>query len=202
MLATYPDLFAGGGIVAGLPFGVAGSVPDAFAAMAGQRRLAAGDLADAVRRASPHRGPWPRVAIWQGDADPTVAAVNADDLAAQWQGVHGLDGVPPHIHARPDRQRARWCAADGSVLIESVRIAGLAHAVPLDLSGDPALRLGQPGRHFVDVGISAMRHIAAFWGLLPAEPELVRPVQPAAARPALGVQATIAAALRTAGLRP
>ncbi|HEX8414713.1 MAG TPA: PHB depolymerase family esterase, partial [Sphingomicrobium sp.] len=37
MLATYPEVFAGGAIIAGLPFGVANSIPEAFEAMRGNR---------------------------------------------------------------------------------------------------------------------------------------------------------------------
>lgn len=35
MLATYPEVFAGGAVIAGLPFGVASTVPDAFDRMRG-----------------------------------------------------------------------------------------------------------------------------------------------------------------------
>jgi pimeloyl-ACP methyl ester carboxylesterase len=74
MLAAYPDLFAGGAIIAGLPYGCASNLSDAFECMAGPRlwrsRAAGGQgprrLAPSRRLAAPldlagqrgpHRGP-------------------------------------------------------------------------------------------------------------------------------------------------
>ena len=72
MLATYPEMFAGGAIIAGLPYRTAGTVKEAFEAMFKGRRRSAQQWGDLVRSASSHRGPWPRVSIWQGMADTTV----------------------------------------------------------------------------------------------------------------------------------
>ncbi len=97
MLATYPELFAGGAIIAGLAYGRASSVPEAFDCMRGQRLASDEELWALLRAASPHDGPWPRITIWQGTADHTVAPSNAEDIAAQWRSVHGS--------ARPDAER-------------------------------------------------------------------------------------------------
>ena len=59
MLAAYPDVFAGGAIIAGLPYGSAATVQTAFETMAqGSDRLPE-EWGDLIRSASPHRGPWP-----------------------------------------------------------------------------------------------------------------------------------------------
>ena len=72
MLATYPEVFAAGAIIAGLPYGTAGNVQQAFESMFQGRSHIPQVWGDLVRGASTHRGPWPRVAIWHGDQDPTV----------------------------------------------------------------------------------------------------------------------------------
>src|SRR5215472_12213874 len=59
MLATYPEVFAGGAIIAGLPYGCASNVQQAFEAMFTERKHAAQALGDPVRAASRHCGPWP-----------------------------------------------------------------------------------------------------------------------------------------------
>ncbi len=64
MLATYPELFAGGAIVAGVAYGSATSVAEAFECMGGRKGSSASALGQSVRAASPHGGPWPRVQIW------------------------------------------------------------------------------------------------------------------------------------------
>lgn len=57
MLATYPELFAGGAIIAGLPFGCAKSVPEAFDRLRGHALASERDLEAKVRGASRHQGP-------------------------------------------------------------------------------------------------------------------------------------------------
>jgi poly(hydroxyalkanoate) depolymerase family esterase len=69
MLANHPELFAAGAIIAGLPFGCASSVSEAFDCMGGRGSAQAAALGGKVRDASSHPGPWPRVQVWQGSAD-------------------------------------------------------------------------------------------------------------------------------------
>ena len=66
MLAAYPEVFAGGAVIAGLAHGAAHSMPEAFEAMGGRRHHSAREWGDLVRAASPHRGPWPRGADLAG----------------------------------------------------------------------------------------------------------------------------------------
>ena len=47
-----------------------------------------------MRRASGHAGPFPRVSIWHGSADPVVNPANAGASVLQWTDVHGIgEGV-------------------------------------------------------------------------------------------------------------
>lgn len=57
MLATYPEVFAGGAIIAGLPYGAATNMQQAFENMYQCPPRAARAWGDLVRRAFPHRGP-------------------------------------------------------------------------------------------------------------------------------------------------
>jgi poly(3-hydroxybutyrate) depolymerase len=41
-----------------------------------------------VRKASSHRGPWPRVSVWHGNDDKTVIPSNALEILKQWTAVH------------------------------------------------------------------------------------------------------------------
>ena len=62
MLACYPDLFAGGAIIAGLPYGAATDVQGALQAMRSAPHKTAREWGHLVRAAAPqHRGGWPRV---------------------------------------------------------------------------------------------------------------------------------------------
>ena len=164
MLATYPDTFAAGAIIAGLPYGTAGSVHEAFSAMFTDQQHAPQDLGDRVRSASPSPGPWPRISIWHGTADQIVRPSNADLIAKQWADVHGL-GVDPSFDGRHGSfARRLWNDAAGNIVIEAFSIPGMAHGVPIDASAGNA-SFGSPGPFFLDAGISSTEHIAGFWGL-------------------------------------
>ena len=210
MLATYPDVFAAGAILAGVAYGCAEGVSEAFECMGGRGRLDAGDLARNVRRASRHEGPWPRVQVWQGSADRTVVPANADAIVLQWAGVHGLDAKPDRSDKVEGYPRSVWTGPDGETLIERYTITGMAHGVPLAGGAEDAL--GAAGAHMLDVGLSSTARIAAFFGIAPEEEMRATPF--AAARPpveapfeaeaapeaASGPQAVIEKALRAAGL--
>ncbi len=78
MLAAYPESFAGGAIIAGLPAGAANSLAEALGAMYRTPLRPQRSWGNAVRDASPHQGPWPRISLWHGDADTVVTFSNMD----------------------------------------------------------------------------------------------------------------------------
>jgi poly(hydroxyalkanoate) depolymerase family esterase len=159
MLATYPEVFAGGGIIAGLPFGCATTVPEAFDRMRGHGGPSEQELQRLVRKASKHNGQWPRISIWQGSGDHTVASANAESIAAQWRGVHKLDTAPTHSTSGPGRSRQVWANAAGEAKIEINMIADMGHGTPIGNG------LGAAGPYMLDVGISSTQEMARFWGL-------------------------------------
>jgi len=164
MLATYPDVFSAGAIIAGLPYGCATTVEEAFAAMFGTRRSTGTALGDRVRAASRHRGPWPRISVWHGSADAIVRPVNAEDLVRQWTQVHDLPEQPTHEERLGPHTRRVWDNSDGETIIESYTIAGMGHGVPIAVGAGPE-SCGAVAPFFMPVGISSTRRIATFWGL-------------------------------------
>jgi feruloyl esterase len=181
MLATYPEVFAGGAIVAGVPYGCASSVPEAFACMAQGGVRSARAWGDLVRAASPHRGPWPKVAIWQGTADTTVRPQNATELVKQWTNVHGLASAPTFEDTVAGYPHHVWTDAAGRELVEEFLISGMAHGTPLATTGEDAA--GVAGAFLLEAGISSSDHIARFWGLAGDPPQPTPAPDPAAAAP-------------------
>ena len=129
MLATYPEVFSAGAIIAGLPYGAAGNVQQAFESMFQGRPRSAREWGDLVRRASKHRGPWPRVSVWHGDADATVVPMNAEGLIRQWTDVHGIAAAP--VEDRINGHARKVWRRDGIDVVESYAIDGMAHGTPL-----------------------------------------------------------------------
>jgi hypothetical protein len=157
-------VFAGGAVVAGLPYGCAASAKEAYAAMFTERMLSACALGDRVRAASKHRGPWPKISVWHGTADPIVRPCNGEDVIRQWTDLHGLPTHPSREERIAGHIRRLWLGADGNPRIEALSLTGMAHAVPLGLSTE-ADAYGAVGPFFVDVGICSTQRIAHFWGL-------------------------------------
>ncbi len=168
MLATYPDVFAGGAVVAGVPYRTADSMPEAFETIFQGRSRSPREWGDLVRQVSSHQGPWPKVSVWHGDADSAVNPLNADEIVKQWTDLHGVAGAP-HIEKTVDGHPHRvWHGADGEHLVESYTIAGMPHGAPLS-TGDQPHQCGTAAPFFNEVGISSAHRIASFWGLLEHE---------------------------------
>ena len=164
MLATYPEVFAGGAIIAGLPYGVATNVREALNGMFQSRPHPAGELGDLVRNASNHKGPWPKLSVWHGSADRTVNPANANEIVKQWLDVHHLPSAPMSEATVDGYPRQVWWNADGETIVESYTITDMAHGTPLGI-GDNDKRYGAQGAFLIEAGISSSYHIANFFGL-------------------------------------
>lgn len=166
MLACYPEVFAGGAIIAGLPYGAAANVQQAFESMYQSPSRSRRGWGDLVREASPHRGPWPRISIWHGDADNTVIPSNARELIKQWTDVHGLP-PSPSLKTRVDgHPREVWLGKAGEELIEAYTIANMAHGTPL-ATGKGEKVCGVPGRFFCQWGFPHLTTSQSFSGSRP-----------------------------------
>jgi poly(hydroxyalkanoate) depolymerase family esterase len=217
MLATYPEIFAAGAVIAGLPFGVATNVREALNGMFQSSSRTPRELGDLVRDASPHKGPWPKLSVWHGSADRTVNPANADEIVKQWLDVHRLPAAPMSETIVDGYPRQVWWNADGETTIESYTITDMAHGTPLGV-GDNDEHYGAQGAFLIEAGISSSYHIANFFGLterihqpeavLEETPEIAamplpRPVlhrRPEPPRRAVDVGSIITRALTAAGL--
>ena len=176
LLASYPDLFAGGAIIAGLPFGAANTLSEAMGAMMQPRAQASAVWGDKVRKASPHQGPWPSVSIWHGDADATVRPASADALIQQWTDVHGLTAPPQKARTPDGRLFDVWLSPTGQPLVENHRIPGLPHGTPVKTGGPDGV--GVAGPYLIDMGLSSSLEIALGWGIARADPHQVSGAAP------------------------
>jgi poly(hydroxyalkanoate) depolymerase family esterase len=193
MLATYPEVFAGGAVIAGLPYGTAHSVPAALERMRGQRLPGGAELTRLVRRAAPEPKRWPSLSVWHGTADATVDAVNGAALVEQWRGLQELPAEPSRSTRIDGHVRRVWNGADGRVAVEQIIVAGLGHGTPL--ASREAGSDEHPAAHMLEAGISSTRHILASWSLA-AEPVHHASVAPVASPTKPGPKARILEPLR------
>ncbi|MDB4993973.1 MAG: esterase, depolymerase family [Myxococcaceae bacterium] len=163
MLATYPDLFEAGAIMAGIPYGCASSTNEAYGCMSGKDQTAA---AWAMRVPAPVGGRAPRVSIWQGDADYIVRPTNAEQLVRQWTKVNALADKPTATTPDGKATHATYTDASGVVRVEKWSIAGMSHGVAVS----PKDGCGKAGAYVIDTGLCSTEKAAEFFGLVAAVP--------------------------------
>jgi poly(hydroxyalkanoate) depolymerase family esterase len=175
MLATHPELFVAGAVVAGLPYGAADGLTSALWSMFHGRARAAQAWGDDVRAGSGgNDGPWPRISIWHGSADRVVRPICGEELVMQWTNVHGITG-PPALAKTPDgRVYKAWQTPDGEAMVLMHSIDGMGHGTPIKTKGTDAC--GDLGPYLLDVGISSSFEIAHAWGVAAKQVERQRAV--------------------------
>jgi poly(hydroxyalkanoate) depolymerase family esterase len=161
LLATYPDVFAGGAIAAGAPYGCASTIGDTAACLAGTADHTQAEWAARVTDASTWDGPWPRVLVLHGDDDAVVAPANADALVLQWTGVAGIAAEPVATETFATTRGDAVVSRFGDDEVESIRYAGLGHELPVD----PDAGCGRAGPFLPDVDDCTATRVADFLGL-------------------------------------
>jgi len=169
MAATYPDVFAGGAVMAGVPYKCATTMTDAFSCMSPGADKTPTAWRDLVRGAySGYTGPYPRMSIWHGSSDYTVKNTNQTEGVEQWTAVHGIDltaDVSETVNGYPHKV---YKDAAGKALVESYAITGMGHGTPID----PATKFpgttvacGTAGAYVLDTDICSTWQVAKFFGL-------------------------------------
>jgi poly(hydroxyalkanoate) depolymerase family esterase len=172
LMAAYPELFEAGAVLAAAPVGAASNLREAMIVLGHPPAVDREALAVRARTAGGHAGRWPRLAIWQGQADRTVAPANAHAIAVQWLALQGLSDLQPDVEERAPVHRSVWADRWGKPVVELDLVEGLGHGAPIAASGPEAL--GRPGAFLLEAGVSSTLEIARFFGL-------TRDVEPLAA---------------------
>jgi len=161
MLATYPDVFAGGAIIAGLPYNC-GTI-----CQYQPQNKTPSQWGDLVRAAYPgFSGPWPRVSIWYGASDTTVIPANATELRDQWTNAIGIPQTPTGSTGLPGgTTRETYALPSGEAALELYRVPGIRHGAPVD-PGSAENQCGSTGTYYPD-SICSSHYTAQFWKLGP-----------------------------------
>lgn len=167
MGATYPDVFSGVGVVAGVEYSAAESPALGLNVMS----HGGTDFKKGVNKALYEMGKYKRripVMIIHGSKDQVVNPVNADQVAVQWAQINrlGEEQFLDQFHIiQPDRikkglinqrkyQRHLYCDQMGVPVIEKWIIEGLDHAWP---GGNPS------GSHTDPLGPNASQILWGFF---------------------------------------
>ncbi len=184
LLATYPEMFAGGAIIAGLAYAPASSLDGAKRRMSGDGvATSSRTLAADVRSASPRAGPWPIVSVWRGGRDETVDPLNADEIVAQWCALHEVGEEALSVETIEGHTRRRWRSPSGRDVVEEYLLADIGHGTPI-LAAD-GLRDHAPA-YMLAGSLSSTQRIATFWGIGEPQPPALPGDEPVASRAADG----------------
>lgn len=160
MLATYPEVFAGGSVIAGLPYRCSPPASTSTCQYSGVDKTPAawGDL---VRAAYPgYGGRRPKVAIWHGTSDSTVVPKNATESRDQWTNVLGVSQTPTSTSSLPGGTSLQVYGNDA---VRLYQVSGMGHGTPVD-PGSGADQCGTATSYFLDTICSTYRD-ALFFGL-------------------------------------
>ena len=162
MLAAYPDRFAGGAIVAGVPYGCAANLMAALQCMHPGIDQDPAEWARRVRGVAVEKS-IPPLSIWHGSADRRVVLRNWEELVEQWTALHDISAKPVRSERDGRVTRALYLDRAGALQVESVLVEGLAHAFPIRV--DATSSCGHPGDFVVAAEVCAAAEIARFWDL-------------------------------------
>jgi MYXO-CTERM domain-containing protein len=136
LLAAYPDVFAAGSVLAGVPAG-AWTGGNAYGWTTPDARTAA-EWGDIVRKAGPmgFAGPWPRIQLWHGTSDTTLTySQNFPSEVEQWTNVlmvsSGVKSSVKESGMQDTWERNTYANAANTVVLET----NVAQGAPHDLSG-------------------------------------------------------------------
>jgi poly(hydroxyalkanoate) depolymerase family esterase len=163
MLATYPDVFEAGSIVAGIPYGCAPATSPYICMLTGVSKTPT-QWGNLVRNAFPgYSGPYPRVSIWHGTSDTVVVPANANASRDQWTTVWGISTTPTSTSSLPANTTVENYDRDGQTVVRVQRVGGMGHGTPVD-PGSATNQCGATGAYFLDTICSAY-YDALFFGL-------------------------------------
>lgn len=170
MMATYPDVFAGGAINAGGPHACAASIIDASPCQRGTVSRTPQQWGDLVRGAfSGYAGPYPRMIAFHGASDATVAPADMQQAVDQWSNALRIDNAADLTETFRTSTHKVYRDGGGRSMIETYLIASTGHALMVD-PGTGVDQGGATGAYSEDKNLYSSYYIAKFWGLIDGPP--------------------------------
>ncbi|WP_257447935.1 extracellular catalytic domain type 1 short-chain-length polyhydroxyalkanoate depolymerase [Archangium lipolyticum] len=169
MAATYPDVFSGAAIMAGIPYKCATTMTAAFSCMSPGTDKTPQQWGDLVRNAyAGYTGPYPKISLWHGTSDYTVKNTNQTEALEQWTSVHGIDMTADVTETVAGYPHKVYKNAAGTALVETYAITGMGHGTPVDPAykfPGTSVACGTAGAFVLDTDICSTWYVAKFFGL-------------------------------------
>ncbi len=136
LLGDYPDVFKAGAAFMGVPFGCFATTDGSSwnsTCSSGQLNKTPQQWGDQVRAAYPgYTGARPRMQVFHGTTDTTLAYPNFGEQIEQWTNVHGVSQTPVFTdQPQQNWTRTRYGNAGTMAPVEGISIAGVGHSLPM-----------------------------------------------------------------------
>ncbi|MFG6201585.1 PHB depolymerase family esterase [Nonomuraea sp. JJY05] len=137
LAAQYPDVFAAAAAFSGVPAGCFATTNGSLwnsQCSGGNLIKTAQQWGDQARAMYPgYTGRYPRMQLWHGTTDTTLAYANFGEEIKQWTNLHGLTQTPSSTDTpRSGVTRTRYGGTGAQPAVEAYSFAGYGHSLPLD----------------------------------------------------------------------
>ncbi|HYP77697.1 MAG TPA: PHB depolymerase family esterase [Polyangiaceae bacterium] len=144
LMGVYPDLFAAGVAISGVPCGcwavdytgdVASNGQWSGPCAGGQVSKTAKEWGDLVRSMFPsYSGHRPRLQLWHGTADTTISYKNLAEAVKEWTNVLSLSQTPTTTDTKFGGTHQLWKSQCGFGALETFAVDGAGHGVSWDVN--------------------------------------------------------------------
>ncbi|MGR6915478.1 extracellular catalytic domain type 1 short-chain-length polyhydroxyalkanoate depolymerase [[Actinomadura] parvosata] len=171
LAAQYPDVFAAGSAFSGVPAGCFATTNGSLwnsQCSGGQLVRTAQQWGDQARAMYPgYTGRYPRMQLWHGTTDTTLAYPNFGEEIKQWTNLNGLSQTPALTdHPQASWTRTRYGDTSTQATVEGISISGVGHQLPM--SGQLAYAISflgldatTPDPDPTPTGTGAIRNVAS-----------------------------------------
>ncbi|MEV0236290.1 PHB depolymerase family esterase [Nonomuraea sp. NPDC050786] len=136
LAAEYPDVFAAGAAFSGVPAGCFATTNGSLwnsQCSGGNLIKTAQQWGDQARSMYPgYTGRYPRMQLWHGTTDTTLAYPNFGEELKQWTNLHGLSQTPAFTdHPQSSWTRTRYGDTGTRATVEGISVSGVGHDLPM-----------------------------------------------------------------------
>ncbi|MFF0862213.1 PHB depolymerase family esterase [Nonomuraea sp. NPDC003560] len=136
LAAQYPDVFSAAAAFSGVPAGCFATTNGSLwnsECSGGRIVKTAQQWGDQARAMFPgYTGAYPRMQLWHGTADTTLAYANFGEEIKQWSGLNGVSQTPAYTDSpRSGVTRTRYGGTGAQPRVEGLSFAGEGHSLPL-----------------------------------------------------------------------
>ncbi|MDN3653137.1 PHB depolymerase family esterase [Thalassotalea ponticola] len=161
LMHTYPDMFDGVGVIAGIPFNCAHSLTEAISCMRNGPTSVSKKAKSTAQTNTTNGTHLPKLTVWTGTDDQVVNRKNASFTVEQWLTNNGLS-LEKILNQKSGITRSRWQTNEADVVLELVEIDDLGHGMMVK----PDSEFSQTtGSYLLNAPISAAVAISEFFQL-------------------------------------